>query len=89
MKDLIGKKVVEEWEIGKEYEFSDEDGECEKGRLLGIVDHEYKYIAFVKHLSFPIAYKHIRHIEPQVKEVTLKDIAEKFGVSVESIKIKK
>lgn len=90
---LIEEYLVEEWEIGKEYEFTHESmGGWVKKKLLAILPDEYKdrYIVSSGVTSKGWTYMSaIRHIEPKVKEVTLEDIAEKFGVSVESIKIKK
>lgn len=83
-------KELGEWVIGQEYEFSSCNDYFYKGKLLAIVAHEFKYISDVyEGYGNPTAWKQIRHIQPQVKEVTIEEIAEKFGVSVESIKIKK
>jgi hypothetical protein len=64
-------KELGEWVIGGEYEFSDGDGNWEIGKLLGIVDHEHPYIVLLDARLYPYSRLLIRHIEPQVKEVTI------------------
>ena len=67
---------VEQYEIGKEYEFS-MDGQPSpyfKGKLVAIINNEYKYVADVPDVSpIPVCFRHIRPIQP--KEITIKDVA--------------
>lgn len=89
---LVGEWVVGEWVVGEDYEFrDDEDEEWEKGKLLGIVSHEHKYITLLESRDLPYSRKYIRHINPQIKEVTIEEahkiVAEKLGVSSENLSI--
>lgn len=86
------KELQGEWVIGQEYEFSDGDMYWDKFKLIAVLPENFNFRFIVQREKYPndfTTYKHIRHIEPQIKEVTIEEIAEKFGVSVESIKIKK
>ena len=97
--DQIKEHLGPEWEIGEEYEFSD-DGEVwdEPQELQGIIEHEFKYIV-EKGGGYFNGYRHIREIKPKVKEtkitfldnqgkkVTLTIQGEVF--KIEEIKIKK
>ena len=89
----IEAHLVDEWVVGQEYEFSNSfnsEGWC-RSRLIAILpdDCSLRYITKRHNETVWHSYEQIRHIEPKVKEVTIQEIAEKFGVSVESIKIVK
>ena len=84
-------KELDGWVIGEEYEFSD-GYTWRKRKLIAILPKKYKFRFIVQHGESPNShscYSKIRHIQPQIKEVTIEEIAEKFGVSVDTIKIKK
>jgi hypothetical protein len=70
--DQIEAHLVDEWLIGEEYEFSDCEpfSTWEKGKLLGIVDHKYKYITLLDGEDYPYSRLKIRPIESnrEVKE---------------------
>jgi len=70
--DQIEAHLVDEWVIGEEYEFSDCEpfSTWEKGKLLGIVDHKYKYITLLDGEDYPYSRLKIRPIESnrEVKE---------------------
>lgn len=87
------KELQFEWVIGKEYEFSDGYNTAWRKRKLIAVLPDNLPKRFIVQIEDGVnrwaSYDQIRHIEPQIKEVTIEENAEKFGVSVESIKIKK
>lgn len=85
------------YEIGKEYEFSDGGAVWFKRKLLAIIDHEFKYVVESRHGSFA-GYRKIREIKEQkeTKIIYCNNRGERVTLTIqgevleiEEIKIKK
>lgn len=68
-----------EWmpEVGKEYEFSNNDLHFATGKLLAIVDSEYKYIVKLLDRLQPTPYVFCRPI--QKKQITIAELLKETG----------
>jgi hypothetical protein len=93
VKDFL-KEEKEEWEPkwGEEVECSDDEKYWSKTVLYCCknpnYNSEYKHIVAYK-CGVAIRVRYIRPIsKPKIKEVTLKEVADKFGVPVEELRIK-
>jgi hypothetical protein len=95
VKDFL-KEEKEEWEPkwGEEVEISDDEKYWSKTVLYCCKNPDphstLKHVVYYKESGWSACFKYVRPIsKPKIKEVTLKDVADKFGVPVEELRIKK